>query len=66
MKELFDSRAAAAACIEFSFRHRKNRPPLPSPSELKAEREDAIASGCVYRRGPNGTTVFDFGGVYRG
>ena len=66
MKELFDSRSAAAACIEFSFRHRKTRLPLPSPQELKAQREDAIVSGCVYRKGPNGTTVFDFGGAYRG
>ena len=65
MKQLLDSRAAAAACIEFSFRHRKTRPPLPSPQELKAQREKAIASGRVYRRGPNGTTVFNFGAGYR-
>ena len=59
--QLFDSRSAIAAFTDFGYSPRKTRPPLPSPQELKAQREDAIVSGCVYRRGPNGTTVFNFG-----
>ena len=61
MRELFDSRAAAAACIELTCSRRKSRPPLPSPDELKAQREEAVRQGYLYRQGPCGSTVFNFG-----
>ena len=61
MRELFDSRAAAAACIDLTYSRHKSRPPLPSPDELKAQREKAVRQGYLYRKGPCGSTVFNFG-----
>jgi hypothetical protein len=58
MKELFDSRAALAACTELDLSHRKSRPPLPSPEELEAQRQEAISNGAIYVKGKTGVTVF--------
>jgi hypothetical protein len=62
VKELFDSRAAAAACTELTFSHRRSRKPLPSPEELNAQRQEAVGKGAMYVQGKCGTTVFHFRG----
>ena len=56
----FDSRSALSAAMDFGTGRRKSRPPLPAKQELSAQRAQAIVSGCVYRKGPTGWTVFDF------
>jgi hypothetical protein len=68
MRELFDSRAAAAACTDLVVAHRKSRPPLPSLEELNAQRKEAVRNGATYRKGNCGMTVFSLGHLedYRG
>jgi hypothetical protein len=61
MREHFDSRAAAAACTDLDFSRRKSRPPLPSPEELQAQRQEAVRDGAVYVNGACGVTVFNWG-----
>jgi hypothetical protein len=60
MNELFDSRAAIAACTDLGSTRPKLRPPLPSPDELRAKRAEAVRDGCIYVKGKQGMTVFKF------
>jgi hypothetical protein len=59
MNNLFDSKSALAASATFDSTRRKPRPPLPSPEQLKAQRQAAVREGYVYVNKGNGTTVLN-------
>ena len=59
MREHFNSLAAAAACTDLIFTHRKSRKPLPSPEQLKTLRQEAVSNGAIYVKGNSANPAID-------